>query len=348
VTVVPAVHGTTSDLALGDFTTAGGEVLPNARLRYRVFGDPALGRERGWTLVFHALTGSHEVDRWWGPLFEPGAPLDPAHRPVVAANLLGSCYGSTGPSPEQWDSEVAFPRLTTADLARAHAPLLAHLGVERLALATGGSLGGMVALQWARLATVPTDRVVVFAAPAASSAQSIAWNATQRMAIEADPAWREGRYAAGDGPTAGLAAARAIAMITYRSAVEFEQRFGRRASARPRFEIDNYLRYQGEKLVARFDAASYVALTHIMDSHTVGDFGAAGRATAQKVGEIVGVGIDTDILYYPSEVREWVEAYRAGGARARYVEIASICGHDAFLIEWDQVVAILRGGGRED
>jgi homoserine O-acetyltransferase len=206
----------------------------------------------------------------------------------------------------------------------------------------------MVALQWARLATVPTDRVVVFAAPAATSAQSIAWNATQRMAIEADPAWREGRYAAGDGPTAGLAAARAIAMITYRSAVEFEQRFGRRASASPRFEIDNYLRYQGEKLVARFDAASYVALTHIMDSHTVGDFGAAGEATAQKVGEIVGVGIDTDILYYPSEVREWVEAYRAAGARARYVEIASLCGHDAFLIEWDQVVAILRGGGRDD
>lgn len=348
MTAVSALHAVTADLELGDFTTAGGEVLPNARLRYRVYGDPAQGRARGWTLVFHALTGSHEVDRWWGPLFEPGAPLDPARRPVVAANLLGGCYGSTGPSPGTWGRTAPFPRLTTADLARAHGPLLAHLGVERVALATGGSLGGMVALQWAREPSVPTDRVVVFAAPAATSAQSIAWNATQRMAIEADPGWQEGRYAAGEGPTAGLAAARAIAMITYRSGAEFEQRFGRRASARLRFEIDNYLRYQGEKLVARFDAASYVALTHIMDSHTVGDLHDAGRATARRVGEIIGVGIDTDILYYPSEVRDWVEAYRAAGAPARYVEVASLCGHDAFLIEWDQVVAILRDGGEED
>ncbi|MFI5209446.1 MAG: homoserine O-acetyltransferase [Gemmatimonadales bacterium] len=347
MTAVSSLALLTADFDLGDFTTAGGEVLPNARLRYRVYGDPSLGRTRGWTLVFHALTGSHEVDRWWGPLFEPGGPLDPAHRPVIAANLLGSCYGSTGPAPETWDSPVPFPGLTTADLARAHVPLLAHLGVERVALATGGSLGGMVALQWAREAPIRTDRVVVFAAPAATSAQSIAWNATQRMAIEADPAWNDGHYAAGEGPTAGLAAARAIAMITYRSGAEFDQRFGRRNGGRPLFEIDNYLRYQGEKLVARFDAASYVALTHIMDSHTVGDLPTAARATTARVGEIVGVGIDTDILYYPSEVRDWVEAYRAAGARARYVEIASVCGHDAFLIEWDQVVAILRDDGRE-
>lgn len=347
MTAAPALPAVTADFDLGDFTTAGGEVLRNARLRYRVFGDPALGRKRGWNLVFHALTGSHEVDRWWGPLFEPGMPLDPAHRPLIAANLLGSCYGSSGPAPESWDPAAPFPRLTTTDLARAHIPLLAHLGVERVALATGGSLGGMVALQWARESPVATDRVVVFAAPAATSSQSIAWNATQRMAIEADPAWKEGRYPAGEGPTAGLAAARAIAMITYRSALEFEQRFGRRDTG-PRFEIDNYLRYQGDKLVARFDAASYVALTHVMDSHTVGDIRAAARATAARVGEIVGVGIDTDILYYPLEVKEWVEAYQAAGARARYVEIASVCGHDAFLIEWDQVVAILRGSAGGD
>ena len=348
MTAVSSLAAVTADFDLGDFTTAGGEVLPDARLRYRVYGDPALGRTRGWTLVFHALTGSHEVDRWWGPLFEPGGPLDPSHRPVVAANLLGSCYGSTGPSPGTWNPALPFPLLTTADLARAHVPLLAHLGVERVALATGGSLGGMVALQWARETPLPTDRVVVFAAPAATSAQSIAWNATQRMAIEADPAWNDGHYAAGEGPTAGLAAARAIAMITYRSGAEFDQRFGRRSGGRTRFEIDNYLRYQGEKLVARFDAASYVALTHIMDSHTVGDHHAAARATAARVGEIVGVGIDTDILYYPAEVKEWVEAYRAAGTRARYVEIASLCGHDAFLIEWDQVVAILRDEAGED
>jgi homoserine O-acetyltransferase/O-succinyltransferase len=225
---------------------------------------------------------------------------------------------------------------------RAHEPLLAALGVDRVALATGGSLGGMVALEWAKRTTIPVDRVVVFAAPAVTSAQSIAWNAAQRMAIEADPAWQGGRYHPGPGPDAGLAAARAIAMITYRSSVEFDARFGRARTRRAdAFDVDSYLRRQGEKLVARFDAASYVVLTHAMDLHDVGDHAAAARATASRVGEIVGVGIDTDILYPASEVRGWVDAY-SPHTTARYVEISSQYGHDAFLIEFEQVSAILR------
>jgi homoserine O-acetyltransferase len=201
----------------------------------------------------------------------------------------------------------------------------------------------MVALQWGRVTPIPVDRLVVFAAPAATSAQAIAWNAAQRMAIEADPAWRDGRYPEGDGPTTGLAAARAIAMITYRSAAEFAERFGRDSTrAAGRFDADHYLRRQGHKLVARFDAASYVALMDAMDLHDVGDVAVAARETAQRVGEVIGVGVDSDILYYPSEVRDWTAAYRAAGANARYTEIRSLYGHDAFLIEWDQVSAILR------
>ena len=340
-TLAPAL---TRDFALGDFKTASGEVLPGARLRYRTLGDPALGRERGWTLVFHALTGNHEVDQWWAPLLAPGAVLDPASRPVLAVNLLGSCYGSTGPAPGSWGRDLPFPRLSTTDLAAAHGPLLAALGIERVALATGGSLGGMVALQWARLATVPTDRVVVLAAPAISSAQSIGWNAAQRMAIEADPAWEEGRYAEGKGPRGGLAAARAIAMITYRSALEFQERFGRRADrvGRYRFDVEGYLRHQGRKLVDRFDAASYLTLTEIMDGHDVGDFNQAAWATAARVGELIGVGIDSDILYDAREVLDWVKAYKVGGANASYREISTPYGHDAFLIEWEQLSAILR------
>lgn len=338
---------TTGELPLGDFRLTSGGVLPDARLRYRVLGDPAVGRERGWSLVFHALTGNHEVDHWWGPLLAPGSALDPAHRPVIAANLLGSCYGSTGPAPTTWNRSITFPDLTTTDLALAHAPLLASLGVERVALATGGSLGGMVALQWARVATVPTDRVVVLAAPAACSAQSIAWNAAQRMAIEADPAWLGGRYTPEAPPRGGLAAARAIAMITYRSAAEFEQRFGRRTDRRGRFgfDVEGYLRYQGDKLVDRFDAASYVQLTRIMDGHDVGPaYAAAAAATAARVGQLIGVGIDSDILYQAAEVRGWVDAYRRAGAPASYREITTVYGHDAFLIEWDQLNAILRDG----
>jgi homoserine O-acetyltransferase len=336
------------DFALGDVVTVRGDVLPDARLRYRVLGDRVAAQANGWILVFHALTGSADVDAWWGPIVGPGLPLDTSRHAIVAANLLGSCYGSTGPTEWAAHRHTAFPVLTPTDLARVHEPLLASLGVERVALATGGSLGGMVALEWAKGTRIPTDRVVVFGAPAVTSAQSIAWNAAQRMAIEADPAWLGGRYHPEPGPAAGLAAARAIAMITYRSSIEFDARFGReRKRHPPAFDVDYYLRRQGEKLVARFDAASYVTLTHAMDLHDVGNHADAARASASRVSEIVGVGIDTDILYPAAEVRGWVEAYRPH-ANARYVEIASAFGHDAFLIEFDQVAAILSDRSRAE
>jgi homoserine O-acetyltransferase/O-succinyltransferase len=333
----------TRDLPLGRFVTTSGQALSGLRLRFRVLGDVEAARDNGWILVFHALTGSADVEAWWGPVIGPGKPLDTSRHAIVSANLLGSCYGSTG--PQEWASQYdePFPDLTPSDLALAHAPLLEHLGIQRLALATGGSLGGMVALEWGRRSTVPVDRLVVFAAPAATSAQAIAWNTVQRMAIEADPAWRRGRYLPGQGPVAGLAAARALAMITYRSGIEFDARFGRASSrAAGRFDVDSYLRRQGDKLVARFDAASYIALMRAMDLHDVGELRAAALATAGRVKTVVGVGVDTDLLYAAGEVRAWTDVYRAAGVDARYREIRSASGHDAFLIEWDQVEAILR------
>jgi homoserine O-acetyltransferase/O-succinyltransferase len=340
VTGTAGTDCTTGTLELGDFRAERGGLIRDARLRYRIFGDPARGAEDGWSLVFHALTGSADVDQWWEPVLGPGRPLDTTRRPVLAANLLGSCYGSSGPDSV---TDGTFPDLTTADLARAHIPLLESLGIRRLALVTGGSLGGMVTLQWGRISPVPVDRLVVLAAPAATSPQAIAWNAAQRMAIEADPAWQEGRYAPGEGPTAGLAAARAIAMITYRSGREFDQRFGRGSTRTPgRFDVEHYLRRQGEKLVARFDARSYVSLMGAMDSHDVGDLAQAARATARAVRQVIGVGIDSDILYYPEEVRRWVGTYRSGGVDASYAEVRSPYGHDAFLIEFEQVGRLLR------
>ncbi|MGH7628179.1 MAG: alpha/beta fold hydrolase [Gemmatimonadales bacterium] len=342
MTVAVAPGSTAKDLDLGTLHLERGDRLDGARLHYRILGDPAVGEANGWIVVFHALTGSADAGAWWGPLIGSGRPLDTDRHPILAANLLGSCYGST--SPLRWQAEHGrpFPGLTTFDLARAHLPLVEHLGIQRIALATGGSLGGMVALQWGRVSPVPVSRLVVFAAPAATSAQAIAWNAAQRMAIEADPRWRGGRYPADDGPEAGLAAARAIAMITYRSAVEFDQRFGRAAGRQAgRFDADYYLRRQGDKLVARFDAASYVSLMQSMDLHDVGILKDAAVATASRVDEVIGVGIDSDILYYPREVRAWVQGYRASGTNARYVEIASVYGHDAFLIEFEQVARLL-------
>jgi homoserine O-acetyltransferase len=336
--------GSTLDFPIGQLTTSAGQSLSGLHLRYRVFGDVESADENGWILVFHALTGSADVDGWWGPLLGPGKALDTTRHAVLAANLLGSCYGSSSPAEWRVERGEKFPELSPSDLARAHIPLLEHLGVRRLALATGGSLGGMVALEWGRLTTVPTDRLVVFAAPGAASPQAIAWNAVQRMSIEADPAWKGGDYAAGEGPAAGLAAARALAMITYRSGAEFQARFGRLSSRREgMFDVEHYLRRQGEKLVARFDPASYMALMRTMDLHDIGDFAAAGLETSERVGQVIGVGIDSDVLYLAAEVQDWVSAYRRNGASAEYREIASLYGHDAFLIEWDQVQQILRG-----
>ncbi|MDQ3137182.1 MAG: homoserine O-acetyltransferase [Gemmatimonadota bacterium] len=330
------------ELSLGTLVTDAGRALSGLRLAYRVLGNVDAARDNGWILVFHALTGSADAEQWWGPLIGPGKPLDTSRHAIVTANLLGGCYGSTGPHEWALKHDERFPELTPADLAAAHSGLLEHLGVERLALATGGSLGGMVALEWGRRSSVPVDRLVVFAAPAAASAQAIAWNTVQRMAIEADPAWRDGRYAPGTGPTAGLAAARALAMITYRTAGEFGARFGRSSSRTTgRFDVDHYLRRQGDKLVARFDAASYVALMRAMDLHDIGDRAAAARATASRVRTVIGVGVDSDLLYAAGEVRGWTDAYRAAGVDARYREITSASGHDAFLIEWDQVARIL-------
>jgi homoserine O-acetyltransferase len=320
----------TRDFSIGELTTDDGQVLTDLRLRYRVIGDPVAAAENGWILVFHALTGSSDVEAWWGPLVGPGRALDTTRHAIVAANLLGGCYGSTGPAEWKAGRSETFPELTPVDLARAHIPLLEHLGVRRLALATGGSLGGMVALQWGRVASVLTDRLVVFAAPAAASPQAIGWNAVQRMAIEAHP-------------TTGLAAARALAMITYRSAAEFQARFGRQSSrSEGIFDVEYYLRRQGDKLVARFDPESYLALMRAMDLQDVGDLGTAARETVKRVHRVIGVGIDSDILYPAADVRDWVTAYQAGGANAEYREIASLYGHDAFLIEWDQVEGILR------
>jgi homoserine O-acetyltransferase len=331
----PKMTGTASgaagSIALGSFAGAGGKTLNGLHLQYRVIGDEHAARENGWILIFHALTGSADVEQWWGPLIGPGRPLDTSRHAILSANLLGSCYGSTGPREWRATNAEPFPELTPGDLALAHFPLLERLGVGRIALATGGSLGGMVALEWGCRSPVPVDRLVIFAAPAATSAQAIAWNAAQRMAIEADP-------------TGGLAAARAIAMITYRSAAEFADRFGRGSTRDPgRFDVDHYLRRQGDKLVARFDAESYLSLMRAMDLHDVGDLAMAAQETCRRVGDIIGVGVDSDILYPVAEVRHWVGAYRAAGAPARYREIASVHGHDAFLMQWNQVEGILRG-----
>jgi homoserine O-acetyltransferase len=306
---------------VGRFELESGEVLHDVEQAYHL--DGALNGERdNVVLVFHALTGSADAaGGWWTEVIGPGKTIDPNRRAVLCANLLGSCYGTTGP----WEpGREDFPLVTTRDQARLVQLLVDELGITAVSVAAGGSLGGMVAMEWAVQNPRMADSVVVLAAPAAHTASAIAWNHIQRQAIEA----------AGE---RGLELARMIAMMTYRTPGEQASRFGRRREVDGGWSVASYLEHHGRKLRDRFDPRSYVALTRAMDSHDVGR-GRGGVASALKSiqGRLIGVGIPGDLLYSDGDVRSWVDA-----AGAEYREIRSLHGHDAFLLEPEQTAAIL-------
>lgn len=302
-------------LRLGPFRTESGTTLPDLRVAFRRDGPPGSSA----VLVVHALTGSADAaGDWWNPLIGPGRALDTDIRGVVCFNLLGSCYGTTGPRDVD-----DFPPITPRDLARAQWAALDALGIEHLELVTGGSLGGMVSLEVALERPRSVAAVVPIAAPAVIGNLAAGWNHIQLelLKIERDR---------------GLELARQLAMTTYRSEVDFETRDG----------IGSYLEHQGVKLRQRFDAGSYAALTGAMNAHDIGrqrgGLVAAFRALAAHDVAVMGVGIEGDILFGPRQVHALVEAARSAGADASYREIRSDKGHDAFLVEWDQVTSFLR------
>ena len=293
-------------------------------------------------LVCHALTGSADVDRWWGALLGPGRALDPDHDFVVCSNVLGGCYGTTGPtSPRpggrgRWGGD--FPAVSVRDIVRVQAALLEALGVRRLRLVVGGSLGGMQVLEWALLFPERVEAIAPIAVSARHSAWCIGLSEAQRQAIYADPRWRGGRYPEGDGPEAGLAIARQIAMCTYRSRASLEARFSRSEDEAGGFAVAGWLRHHGRALVDRFDANTYVTLTKAMDTHDVGR-GRGGwkeALAAVRVPTLV-VSIDSDVLYPPVEQEELAAALPAG----RLATLRSPHGHDAFLIEGEATNALV-------
>ena len=312
---VPLVH------PVGRFELESGDVLDNVRQAYFLDGELNQARDN-LVVVFHALTGSADAaGDWWPAVIGRGRALDTRRYAVLCTNLLGSCYGTTGP----WDpARLPFPRVTTRDMARLVHRLVTELGVASVALAVGGSLGGMVAMEWAATFPTLTRGTVVLAAPAAHTAAAIGWNHIQRRAINAAGA-------------EGLEIARMVAMMTYRTADEFEARFGREQSPAGEFAVETYLSHQGRKLLARFDVGSYLTLLDAMDSHDVGrGRGGIGPALRAIRGRLVGVGIPGDVLYSDGDVRGWTET-----AGAEYREIVSTRGHDAFLLEPEQVGALL-------
>ncbi len=323
--------------SLGPFELESGVVLPALATAYRHDGPEWPAPQ---VLVVHALTGSADAaGDWWAPLIGPGRALDTTRFGVLCANLLGGCYGTTGPTSTDpltgAPYGTAFPGITVRDQARAQLALLDALGIPRLAAAAGGSLGGMVALEVALERPGLVDTAIPIASPAATGALALAWNHVQLELVER----------LGDD---GLDLARRLAMTTYRSEVDFGTRFGRRVRPDGRFEVTGYLEHQGRKLLDRFDPLTYRTLVRAMDSHDVargrGGAEAALGALAATGTRLLAVGIEGDILYGPEQVRHLVTTALSAGVDARYREIRSTKGHDAFLVEWDQLDAILGEG----
>jgi len=337
-----------------------GRALAGVTLHYAVYGRLNATKDNA-VLVCHALTGSALVGAWWPEIFAPGAVLSLDHDFVICINLLGSCYGSTGPGSV--DPETGrvygpdFPLISIRDNVCAQSKLLDSLGIRRLRLVLGGSLGGMQALDWAVYDPKRVQNAAVIGV-APLSAMGLALNHLQRQAIVHDPAWAGGRYLPQRPPRQGVSLARQIGMISYKSAELFGERYGRRPNRNGedplgldnqgggliggRFDIAGYLDYQGESFVDRFDANSYLAIMRTMDTwdplrgHTPEEAFGGIRARLRIV------GISSDWLFPPQDVRDFAYIIRAAGVPVDYREMTSSHGHDAFLAEQTELVRLLQ------
>jgi homoserine O-acetyltransferase len=338
-----------------------GRTLAGVTLHYAVYGRLNAARDNA-VLVCHALSGSALVGSWWPEIFAPGAVLSLEHDFVICINMLGSCYGSTGPGsvdPETGETYGPdFPLVSIRDNVRAQARLLDSMGIRRLRLVLGGSIGAMQALDWAILNPERVARGLIIGATPVS-AMGLALNHLQRQAILHDPEWAGGRYLPQRPPRRGLALARQIGMLSYKSAALFDERYGRNPNRNGedpwglddqgggliggRFDIAGYLDHQGQRFIDRFDANSYLALLRTMDTwDPMRGFSSAAEAFSRIRARLSFVGISSDWLFPAEEVRRFAEAIRAAGVQADYREMVSDHGHDAFLAEQAELVRLLQ------
>lgn len=340
-----------------------GAALPSVSVAYETYGT-LNGPGDNAILICHALTGSAHAGGfssddpksagWWEPIVGPGRALDTDRYFVICSNILGSCYGTTGPAAINPSTGrpfgLSFPQMTVRDMVRLQKALMDFLGVHSLVTVLGGSLGGMQALEWALMEPTVVRSVIPIGTAARHSPWCIGLNDIARQAIMCDPEWLGGDYYGKGQPHRGLSLARQVAMVSYRSDVSFLRRFGRERvrdagkSARfdfaNLFQVERYLRYQGAKLVGRFDANSYIYITRAMDLHDVTE--GRGETVEAVLGRIripaLCVGISSDVLY-PVHEQKTIAATIPG---ARYAEIQSNDGHDAFLIEYEQMSGMIR------
>ena len=346
-----------------------GQHLAPVEVAYRTYGTLNAAHSNA-VLVCHALTGDQYVaddnpvtgrPGWWDTVVGPGKPIDTERFFVICSNVLGGCMGSTGPQSLRADGTAdstpwgtAFPPITIADMVRAQALLIEHLGIARLFCVIGGSMGGMQVLQWASAFPDRVFAAVPVATAALHSAQNIAFNEVGRQAIAADPDFLAGRYwEKGVVPARGLAVARMMAHITYLSEAALTRKFGRRTRGADDgftlfddvFEVESYLRHQGSSFVRRFDANAYLTITRAMDWFDLaadhgGDLSAAFRGSRTR---FCLVSFSSDWLFPTAQSRAVAQALNRAAANVSFVEIASDKGHDAFLLEEPDFARTLAG-----
>jgi homoserine O-acetyltransferase len=328
-------------------------MLHRAQLRYALYGQMNTARDNV-VLVCHALSGAAQVADWWPALFSPLSIFDSERSCVLGINVIGSCYGSTGPGSVNPATGRPYgktlPLIQIADMVKAQALLVDWLGIPRLQLAIGASLGGMQVLEWAlQFPDRLEEAIVIGAAPL--NAMGLGLNHLQRQAIQLDPAWQDGDYTTDAPPRRGLALARALAICSYKSGTLFDQRFERnpdRSGEDPwldrqpagRFDVAGYLDHQGEKFVQRFDANSYLALTRAMD---LWDPARSNREVWGRIrAKITLIGISSDWLFPSADIRALHESISLSGVDSTYRELLSSHGHDAFLAEPQSLLEVLR------
>jgi len=358
-TVALPAEGETGIIDIGPLTLESGAVLDDVSIAVQRWGELSPTRDNV-VIVLHALTGDshvvgpagpgHPTEGWWDGIAGPGAPIDTTKWCAIATNVLGGCRGSTGPSSlardgKPWGSR--FPAVTIRDQVAADVAALAALGIDQVAAVIGGSMGGARALEWAVGHPDSVRAALVLAVGARATADQIGTQCTQIAAIKADPDWQGGDYYdTGSTPDAGLKIARQFAHLTYRGELDLDERFTNDAQGDEnpldggRYAVQSYLQHQGDKLLTRFDAGSYVALSDSLSSHDVGRGrgGVAAALRACPVPVVVG-GITSDRLY-PLRLQRELAELLPGCDRLDVIE--SDCGHDGFLIETDAVGELVR------
>ena len=342
----------------------GGATLGPITLAYETYGELNADKSNA-ILILHALSGdAHAAGQhtpndtksgWWDNAVGPGKAFDTERYFVISSNVIGGCKGSTGPSSINPRTNrpygLTFPVITVADMVEAQRMLIDHLGIDHLLTVTGGSMGGMQALQWIVSYPQRVKSAIVLAATARVSPQSIALDEVARQAIYADPNWNHGDYYEGTPPNAGLAVARMMGHISYLSEESMREKFGRRLQEREKlgyefateFRVESYLKHQGNTFTKRFDANTFLYITKAIDyfdlSYGLPSLADAFREVASKV---LVVSYSSDWLYPPPQSEEIVRALLQNGADTTYVEIQTDYGHDAFLIEVDRLAGLTR------